>query len=498
MLIHNPEGSQFDTSIFASDWRYSAAIIGLREYLRSCDAEFKEDARAYNPVIDCEDECFQFNMTDITEEQYIQFVGKFFGPLLQPCQLERKLREAAPLSEDDLKECNDLLTGQGSNTILKKIFNKEKISEENRAEILDTLRAHKQELVLETYRNKKNLYANYANTNMLLKEAGEACRLNGYYLDVPKKGKSQGYGFDKGRIDSTDSIIFDFIPFAFSGGRIKYFINNSYSIKQMIAVAGSLWALYGEIKDKADREGRRLTDTQVLWKFLIHIIKHNPGDIEIIVKDQDKGFFETVYVREKAMKILEGMEKTFTMDDHANPGQKKEVTFYQALSRIYKSDSNQDYIDIQKEVLKAVLQDTLLDKWIEFFLKENEFTANAHVKAVIHRLIEINLQIRTGGDTMKTAAKQAWACAQEVRKSPAVKENKLRTYRTKLLSAIVGHNYDKASQILLHLSIYSGIYFPFASEIFADFEQNKDVFYTFIEALGAPEKTEVSSSGVNE
>ncbi len=99
---------------------------------------------------------------------------------------------------------------------------------------------------------------------------------------------------------------------------------------------------------------------------------------------------------------------------------------------------------------------------------------------------------------MKKAAKQAWACAQEVRKSPTVKENKLRTYRTKLLSAIVGHNYDKASQILLHLSIYSGIYFPFASEIFADFEQNKDVFYTFIEALGAPEKVEASSSGVNE
>lgn len=494
MLIHNPEGSQFDTSIFASDWRYSAAIIGLREYLESCGVEYNEDARAYNPVIDCEDECFQFNMTDITEEQYIQFVGEFFGPLLQPCQLERKLRKAAPLSEDDLKECNDSLTGQGSNTILKKIFNKEKISEENRAEILDTLRAHKQELVLETYRNKKNLYANYANTNMLLKEAGEACRLNGYYLDVPKKGKSQGYGFDKARIDSTDSIIFDFIPFAFNGGRIKYFINNSYSIKQMIAVAGSLRELHGE----AEREGRRLTDAQVLWKFLIHIIKHNPGDIEIIVKDQDKGFFETVYVREKAMKILEGMEKTFTMDDHANPGQKKEVTFYQALSRIYKSDSNQDYIDIQKEVLKAVLQDTLLDKWIEFFLKENEFTANAHVKAVIRRLIQINTQVRTGGSMMKKIEKDIVTSAYKVRKSPAVKENKLRTYRTKLLSAMVGNNYDKASQILLHLSIYSGVHFPFASEIFADFEQNKDVLYTFIEALGAPEKTEVSSSGVNE
>lgn len=494
MLIHNPEGSQFDTSIFASDWRYSAAIIGLREYLESCGVEYNEDARAYNPVIDCEDECFQFNMTDITEEQYIQFVGKFFGPLLQPCQLERKLREAAPLSEDDLKECNDLLTGQGSNTILKKIFNKEKISEENRADILDTLQAHKQELILETYRNKKNLYANYANTNMLLKEAGEACRLNGYYLDVPKKGKSQGYGFDKARIDSTDSIIFDFIPFAFNGGRIKYFINNSYSIKQMIAVAGSLRELHGE----AEREGRRLTDAQVLWKFLIHIIKHNPGDIEIIVKDQEKGFFETVYVREKAMKILEGMEKTFTMDDHANPGQKKEVPFYQALSRIYKSDSSQDYIDIQKEVLKAVLQDTLLDKWIEFFLKENEFTANAHVKAVIRRLIQINTQVRTGGSMMKKIEKDIVTSAYKVRKSPAVKENKLRTYRTKLLSAMVGNNYDKASQILLHLSIYSGVHFPFASEIFADFEQNKDVLYTFIEALGAPEKTEASSSGVNE
>lgn len=99
---------------------------------------------------------------------------------------------------------------------------------------------------------------------------------------------------------------------------------------------------------------------------------------------------------------------------------------------------------------------------------------------------------------MKKIEKDIVTSAYKVRKSPAVKENKLRTYRTKLLSAMVGNNYDKASQILLHLSIYSGVHFPFASEIFADFEQNKDVLYTFIEALGAPEKTEASSSGVNE
>ena len=82
---------------------------------------------------------------------------------------------------------------------------------------------------------------------------------------------------------------------------------------------------------------------------------------------------------------------------------------------------------------------------------------------------------------MKQSMKMAYACAKEV--AGKLPENKRESYRQKLTSAIVFKDYDRCCQILLQLSNYADVPFEFAYDLFENFEENKDIAYTFINAL---------------
>ena len=82
---------------------------------------------------------------------------------------------------------------------------------------------------------------------------------------------------------------------------------------------------------------------------------------------------------------------------------------------------------------------------------------------------------------MKDRLKGAYACAKKV--VEVLPDNKVATYRQKLISTIIFKDYDRANQILLQLSNYSGIEFGFVYDLFENFEDNKDLVYTFINAL---------------
>ena len=62
-------------------------------------------------------------------------------------------------------------------------------------------------------------------------------------------------------------------------------------------------------------------------------------------------------------------------------------------------------------------------------------------------------------------------------------ENKIKGYRTKLTSALVFHDYDRVNEILLQLSTYSEISYPFAYALFEDGEKHKDIAFSFVNAL---------------
>lgn len=62
------ENEQFDTWLEASDWRYSAAIVGLSAFL---------DFFEYEIEYELSDDYLKFNEADITEERYLEFAEDF-------------------------------------------------------------------------------------------------------------------------------------------------------------------------------------------------------------------------------------------------------------------------------------------------------------------------------------------------------------------------------------------------------------------------------------
>ena len=451
--------TDFNVKLEPSDWRFSAAIVGLLEYFEYIDP--------LETSYKVEDEYILYNSELITKENYLEFVEKKYGENLHHKYVELNLEHYnQDNNENDntyiIKSINEKLSG---NTIMKKIFKKIKFDGTNRDEILSLVNKHREELILETFRNKSDMYKNYCNTNQLFNENQKYCRLVGYYIDAPKKGKSTGFGFNMSSFVGQDIQEFDFIPFAFINDRESLFINDNYEINRLTSAK----QVFQE-KIKADIENLELENKYrgikySLFKGIIESSDFIEYDVEVIVKDRDKDYFETLYIRKQSIDILKKINE-------------RKID-YNSLCFSYKINDNY-YIDIYKKVMECILNNTLLDDVIDLLLKEkkNYYT--------VYQLININDLIRGEKIMDDKIRKIIHACANEVRNK--IPENKLESYRQKLTSSIIFKDYDRVCQILLQLSGYSDVYFSFVDELFMDFEKNKDIAYTFINALGKSNK----------
>ena len=460
--------TDFNVKLEPSDWRFSAAIVGLLEYFEYIDP--------LETSYKVEDEYILYNSELITKENYLKFVEKKYGENLHHKYVELNLEHYnQDNNENDntyiIKSINEKLSG---NTIMKKIFKKIKFDGTNRDEILYLVNKHREELILETFRNKSDMYKNYCNTNQLFNENQKYCRLVGYYIDAPKKGKSTGFGFNMSSFVGQDIQEFDFIPFAFINDRESLFINDNYEINRLTSAK----QVFQE-KIKADIENLELENKYrgikySLFKGIIESSDFIEYDVEVIVKDRDKDYFETLYIRKQSIDILKKINE-------------RKID-YNSLCFSYKINDNY-YIDIYKKVMECILNNTLLDDVIDLLLKEkkNYYT--------VYQLININDLIRGEKIMDDKIRKIIHACANEVRNK--IPENKLESYRQKLTSSIIFKDYDRVCQILLQLSGYSDVYFSFADELFMDFEKNKDIAYTFINALGKSNKINENTNKQN-
>ena len=460
--------TDFNVKLEPSDWRFSAAIVGLLEYFEYIDT--------LETSYKVEDEYILYNSELITKENYLKFVEKKYGENLHHKYVELNLEHYnQDNNENDntyiIKSINEKLSG---NTIMKKIFKKIKFDGTNRDEILSLVNKHREELILETFRNKSDMYKNYCNTNQLFNENQKYCRLVGYYIDAPKKGKSTGFGFNMSSFVGQDIQEFDFIPFAFINDRESLFINDNYEINRLTSAK----QVFQE-KIKADIENLELENKYrgikySLFKGIIESSDFIEYDVEVIVKDRDKDYFETLYIRKQSIDILKKINE-------------RKID-YNSLCFSYKINDNY-YIDIYKKVMECILNNTLLDDVIDLLLKEkkNYYT--------VYQLININDLIRGEKIMDDKIRKIIHACANEVRNK--IPENKLESYRQKLTSSIIFKDYDRVCQILLQLSGYSDVYFSFADELFMDFEKNKDIAYTFINALGKSNKINENTNKQN-
>lgn len=455
------ENEEYDRKLIPSDWRYSAAIYGLYKYLRQQRFKFY-----YN------DDEILYKSEYITKDKILKFIEFNYKEDMHHVYVENILRKSE-FTEDDISLVNKKLSNKdrSSNTEMKKVFKGIKFDGTNKQEIIDVINKNRESLTTETFRYKKNLYLNFANENQLFNDNQDYCRLVGYCIDANRKGKSIGYNFDAKSFVGNDVLEMDFIPFAFSGGREKFFINNNYSIDSIRSANNILNKEIKDIKKAENNTGwKKITSRGVLFKLIQKSGEFIDYDVEVIVKNQDNDYFETMYIRKDSIEILREMAL-------------KKINYNSICFRYKVNDKL--YIDFEKEVTDRILNKLELDDLIELILKDRDSrdksTTNHAWK--LKNIIAINTLIR-GEDNMETRTWKVYRCAKDVVEKLGDKsENKIKTYREKLTSAIVFKNYDRFCEIMLQLSNYTEIEFKFIYDLFEDFEGNKDLAYTFISAL---------------
>ena len=170
-MITENQSTEFSTSIEPSDWRFSAAIVGMIRYFEFNNIAYGLEGRKL---------LYNFNDVDITkdsiQEKYLPFVEHRFADIFD---------------------------------------NKEKSTEE-------------------VFKRSWKGYSRFCQTSKYNSSPGEVCRLLGFYVDTNRKTKSLGFNFDKNAATFTDYMEFDYIPFAFSRGHESAFINSNFRVSDLI------------------------------------------------------------------------------------------------------------------------------------------------------------------------------------------------------------------------------------------------------------------------
>ena len=438
------------------DWRYSAAIVGLRKYLEWLGVDEE-------PNLIITEDTLEYNKKYLDKEDFLKFAEYYFKDDMHHIEIENKLKEKNP-TEDQINIVNEKMK---ANTILKNKFKKIKFDGHNQDEIQNIIDQNREEIICETFRNKNNLYKNYCNPNQLFKDKQECCRLNGYYFDMPKKGKSISYAFDKSNYLGNDIPEFDFIPFAFSGCREKFFINDNVDLNRLQKTNNQWTRTVKSQMEEAKQKNERVNTKRIFIDCLIEAKDFLQSDIEIIVKKPERAYFETLYLRKESLEILKNMK-----------------SYYKAFCFSIKI-SDDYWINILNEVFDAVVNFTLLDNLINKLLKDSREGGNSYA---ISKLLKVNVEIKKGDEKMKNTMKAAFACAKQIvdkkdGNKPRVSDTKLKSYCTKLINAIILDDYDQFQKILINLSNYAEVPCGFAYDLFEDFEGNKEIAYTFVNSL---------------
>lgn len=448
------ENQKYNTALFPTEWRCSAAIVGLVRYFKQQKIDFEMDYE-YEEWLG-----IAYNREDLTKERYLDFAEAFFEDEFFHKKAQKLLEnEEGDWTEEQIKLVNEYLT---ANTILKKTV-KQKFDGTNREEIVERLKEQRHVLIKESFKNKKNLYANFANPNLFFTDTNPHCRLLGYTVDEGRKTKSIAYQFDAGTFLSSDMWEFDWIPFAFSNTYESFFINNNFSIESLCHTADMLQ----EIMETA-REEKQSSRT-ILLRAMAEVKKFVDFDVEIISKRRDRDYFESLFIRRKSLEALE------------------KISDFSLLR--FRYEMGKDYwLDVQQEVIDCAINQTSLDSLIETLLKIKEKESNGYLTVVIGILIDLNVQWGEQGmeKEWKTTYTSGARKAGEKTADKFLREgnqNKLKSYRQKLTSAVVFHDYDRVNEILLQLSAYIGITYSFAYPLFEDGEGNKEIAFAFINAL---------------
>lgn len=429
-LKYSIDENGMDTAMETGDWRFSAAILGLLKYLRYWESK-GEDV-----LYEVENDVLKYRSSDLTEERYLLFVEEFYSYKMHHLKIENLLNQDE-LSEEDCILLKGLLNGTKSNTICKTTF--KNIDYTEKGIILELVNKYRLKLIKETFKN--SIYKDtIASSSSIFSKDKKTCRTLGCYIDIGKKKKVVSY---KGNYGYTDCIEFDFIPFAFSDKNFsgsRFFINNNLAIKQL--------EQSNIIMDNIENKDKNL------FEYIKRSSSFNSYNIEIITSDSKNINF--LSISKKAEEIINNID------------------FIEYIKPF------KDGVDIKNEVIKSIIENKTIDIFIltMFKNKTNNTTIDNYIK--INNLLYGGLEMNN-----EKLMKMAYMAAQEINNK--IPENKIMSYKIKLINTLVQRNRNKICELLLHLSIYSGVRLYFADNIFestSNYNNNINVIYKFINNLG--------------
>ena len=193
-------------------------------------------------------------------------------------------------------------------------------------------------------------------------------------------------------------------------------------------------------------------------------------DVEIIIKPRDDEQYHTLFVRADRLKALQKL-------------QSDNLKFNYKITDDY-------YFNLENEVYNRCLNNESLDSCIEFMLRLGAENTDQGRTARIQndKIIDINENWKGESrmsDNQKLNIKSARAAGYSASQwfMDNNSENKLKSYKQKLISSIVAHDYDRMNEILLNLSSYTNKELTFAYQLFEDPENNIGLAYAFANAL---------------
>lgn len=447
----------YNTLLQPTEWRYAAATTGLVEY-------FKFNHISYGVLSELEEKPEEsvfgfdgilYNQEDITEERYLDFAEDHFKDDMTHIRILQML-EKDEFTEEQIKDVNDMVK---SKTVLKKLFGKTRFDGTNKQTVADIINNNRHEIIKSVFRYGKNLYSNYANSNLLLTASNPHCRLAGYTLDEGRKTRFLGFCFAKESYETNDIPEFDFIPFAFSNSDMyeTFFVNNNFSVKALVQTNKRVSEALNSV-DKRDSRLKLLTVLQQAKDYINY-------NIEIIMKSRDNDYYSTLYVRVDRLKQLRNLSD-------------KSLNFVYQISDNY-------WLNVEKEVYERCINNVFLDDIILQMLKIyfDKDVNKMVVKLRTDTLIDINEAWK--GNKVMDEIMDARRCGKKVSKKLIEdnKKNKISSFKQKIVSALVAHDYDRVNEVILSLSSYVNMEFSFFYKLIENPEENKSIAFAFASAL---------------
>lgn len=439
----------YDTLLLPTEWRYSAAIIGLIRFFDFIEETEGKKLYTYTNNDDKDryavysDICgyiqgILYNSTDLTEERYLLFCENWYGREFQHRNVEWLLTHIKEFSQDNINDINSYLNGTSSNTVMKNVFKGIKFDGTNTDTILNLIDEHRLELIKETFRYKTTMYRNFANTNKLMSDINPHCRLLSYDLDEGRKSKAASYYFDTSTFIARDIYEFDFIPFAFTYTKIGFFVNSNTSVEALVKCNNQL-------KEKMDVEEQIINnrvirdgDQTKLIKAMLHSNDFLNCDVEIICKDREQESFDTMLIRKQALQRLKKIYDNYN------------------LRYVHKYNYNY-WLNVEEELIRCCLNYTYLDKLLEQLLLLSRMDTESRTIQIIQPLVQINMEWKGVNQTMQDTIERAKKVGYYIGKTIKEKngENKVKSYKNKLINATVSHDRERVLEIMLQLSGYT-------------------------------------------